>query len=105
DVVNTAARLQSAAPVNGILVGETTYRATAETIEFREHEPIEAKGKEQPVAVWEVVEARARFGVALAPETRTQLVVREREVDLLVDTLARTRQQRSTELVTLIGVP
>ena len=24
DVVNTAARLQSAAPVNGILVGETT---------------------------------------------------------------------------------
>src|SRR3989441_13123754 len=27
DVVNTTARLQSAAPVNGILVGETTYRA------------------------------------------------------------------------------
>ena len=36
DVVNTAARLQSAAPVNGILVGETTYRATAETIDYRE---------------------------------------------------------------------
>ena len=105
DVVNTTARLQSAAPVNGILVGETTYRATAETIEFREHDAIEAKGKEQPVAVWEVVEARARFGVDLAPETRTQLVGREREVELLVGTLARTRQQRSTELVTLIGVP
>ena len=105
DVVNTTARLQSAAPVNGILVGETTYRATAESIEFREHDAIEAKGKEQPVAVWEVVEARARFGVDLAPETRTQLVGREREVDLLVGTLARTRQQRSTELVTLIGVP
>jgi len=105
DVVNTTARLQSAAPVNGILVGETTYRATAESIEFREHAAIEAKGKEQPVAVWEVVEARARFGVDLAPETRTHLVGREREVDLLVGTLARTRQQRSTELVTLIGVP
>ncbi len=105
DVVNTAARLQSAAPVNGILVGETTYRATAETIEYREHDPIAAKGKEDPVAVWEVVEARARFGVDLAPETRTQLVGREREVDLLVGTLARTREQRSTELVTLIGVP
>jgi class 3 adenylate cyclase/tetratricopeptide (TPR) repeat protein len=105
DVVNTTARLQSAAPVNGILVGETTYRATAESIEFREHDAIEAKGKEQPVAVWEVVGARARFGVDLAPETRTQLVGREREVDLLVGTLARTRQQRSTELVTLIGVP
>ena len=28
DVVNTSARLQSAAPVNGILADETTYRAT-----------------------------------------------------------------------------
>ena len=28
DVVNTAARLQAAAPVNGILVGERTFRAT-----------------------------------------------------------------------------
>ena len=36
DVVNTAARLQSAAPVNGILVGEATYRATRDTIEYRE---------------------------------------------------------------------
>ena len=28
DVVNTAARLQNAAPVNGVLVDETTFRAT-----------------------------------------------------------------------------
>src|SRR5690349_2157243 len=34
DVVNTAARMQAAAPVNGILVGESTYRATQEAIEF-----------------------------------------------------------------------
>src|SRR5881296_1447629 len=58
DVVNTAARMQSAAPVNGILVGETTYRATAETIEYREHKPAEGKGKEAPIPVWEVVQAR-----------------------------------------------
>jgi class 3 adenylate cyclase/tetratricopeptide (TPR) repeat protein len=105
DVVNTAARLQSAAPTNGILVGETTYRATAERIEYGVHEPVDAKGKEEPVTVWEVVEARARFGVDLAPAERTPLVGREREVDLLVGTLARARQQRSPELVTLIGVP
>src|SRR5688572_12625543 len=36
DVVNTASRLQSAAPVNGILVGEQTYRSTREVIEYRE---------------------------------------------------------------------
>src|SRR5207247_673687 len=63
DVVNTTARLQSAAPVNGILAGEATYRATVERIEYREHPSVDAKGKDQPVTVWEVANARARFGV------------------------------------------
>src|SRR5256885_279984 len=105
DIVNTTARLQSAAPTNGILAGETTYRATSETIEFREHAPVEAKGKEEPVPVWEVVQARARFGVDLTPEARTPLVGRDRELEQLVAALARARQQRSPELITLIGVP
>src|SRR6476620_9030207 len=105
DVLNTTARLQSAAPTDGILAGETTYRATAETIEYREHPPVDAKGKEEPVAVWEVVGARARFGVDLTPEARTPFVGRARELDFLVATLERARQQRSPELVTLVGVP
>jgi class 3 adenylate cyclase len=95
DVVNTAARLQSAAPTNGILVGEPTYRATAHTIDYREHESVEAKGKEEPVPVWEVAEARARFGVDLAPEAGTPLVGREREVESLVGTLARAPAARA----------
>ena len=36
DVMNTAARLQSGAPVDGIVVGEATHRATADVFEFRE---------------------------------------------------------------------
>ena len=36
DVVNTASRLQEAAPVNGILVGEETYRATRSAIDYDE---------------------------------------------------------------------
>src|SRR5712691_10015278 len=63
DVVNSAARLQAAAPTNGILAGETTYRATAQTIDYREATAVEAKGKKEPLPVWEVVQARARFGV------------------------------------------
>src|SRR5438093_5485112 len=34
DVVNTTARLQSAAPVNGVLVGEGTYRSTRNVIDY-----------------------------------------------------------------------
>src|SRR5207302_3772541 len=63
DVINTAARLQSAAPVNGILVGDPTYRATERAIEYRPHAPVEAKGKQGPVVAWEVAAARSLFGV------------------------------------------
>jgi class 3 adenylate cyclase len=52
DVINTAARLQTAAPVNGVLVGEATFRATRTAIEYEVREPVEAKGKSRPVPVW-----------------------------------------------------
>ncbi|HJU37157.1 MAG TPA: AAA family ATPase [Gaiellaceae bacterium] len=105
DVVNTAARLQSAAPVNGILVGEGTYRATRQAIEYREAPPVEAKGKAEPVAVWEAIGARARYGSDVEQRLRTPLVGRERERSLLADAFERARREQSAQLVTLVGVP
>jgi class 3 adenylate cyclase/tetratricopeptide (TPR) repeat protein len=105
DVVNTTARLQAAAPVNGILVGESTYRATRELIDYREAEPVQAKGKAEPVAVWEAVEARSRFGTGVVEAPDTPLVGRERELKLLSGTLIRVREERGPQLVTLVGVP
>jgi hypothetical protein len=104
DVVNTTARLQSGAPVNGVLVGETTYRATRDAIAYREAEPVEAKGKAERIAVWEAVQARARVGTEIV-STGTPLVGRIRELDQLIDALARARQEHSTQLVTIVGVP
>ncbi|HET7352415.1 MAG TPA: AAA family ATPase, partial [Gaiellaceae bacterium] len=105
DVVNTAARLQSAAPVNGILVGEATYRATRHAIDYRDSPPVEAKGKVEPVRVWEAVSARSRFGSDVEQKLRTPLVGRERERNLLADALAHARTEQSAQLVTLVGVP
>jgi class 3 adenylate cyclase len=105
DVVNTAARLQSAAPVNGILVGEGTYRATRHMIDYREAPPVEAKGKSEPVKVWEALAARSRFGSDVEQKLRTPLVGRQRERDLLADALTRARTEQSVQLVTLVGVP
>jgi class 3 adenylate cyclase len=105
DVVNTAARLQSAAPVNGILVGEGTYRATRHVIDYREAAAVEAKGKTEPVKVWEAVAARSRFGSDVEQKLRTPLVGRERERNLLADALERARTEQSAQLVTLVGVP
>ncbi|CAN5165693.1 hypothetical protein BH20ACT13_BH20ACT13_05930 [soil metagenome] len=105
DVVNTAARLQSAAPVNGILVGEQTYWATERAIEYREHEPVQAKGKANPVPVWEAVQARARFGIDLIRDPGSALVGRQEELDLLLAALKRAVDERVPQLATLIGVP
>jgi len=105
DVVNTAARLQTAAPVDGILVGETTYHATDRAITYRSAEPVVAKGKSQPLQVWEAVEARARLGIDVVQRPTTPLVGRGEEVDLLLDALRRCRSERAVQLVTLVGVP
>jgi class 3 adenylate cyclase/tetratricopeptide (TPR) repeat protein len=104
DVANTASRLQTAAPVNGVLVGEATYRATERVIRYREAAPVEAKGKAAPVEVWEPVEPRSRLGVDVA-RPRTQLIGREGELELLRGSLARARHERSPQLITLVGVP
>jgi class 3 adenylate cyclase len=105
DVVNTAARLQTAAPVNGVLVGEATYRATRDTIEYREADAVQAKGKAESIPVWEAVAARSRFGLDFEQRRRSKLVGRERELGIVVDALARCRRELSPQLMTLVGVP
>src|SRR5207247_3106830 len=52
DVVNTAARLQTAAPPGGLIVGEETFRATRRSILYDRLASIEAKGKREPVQAW-----------------------------------------------------
>ena len=103
DVVNTAARLQSAAPIGEILVGEQTFQATEKAIDFAPAEPVQAKGKAQPVAAWQALAARSRVSVERVHGAA--LVGRRRELDMLHGALGRARQERSLELVTLVGVP
>ena len=52
DVVNTASRLQGAAPVDGIAVSEQTYRATERVFDYEVLEPVEVKGKAEPLAIF-----------------------------------------------------
>ncbi len=105
DVVNTAARLQTAAPENGILVDQATYRATEQQVVFEAAPAVEAKGKALPVAVYKAVGARSRFGVDVDEAPRTSLVGRERELELLTGALARARESRAPQLITIVGVP
>ena len=94
DVVNTTARLQSAAPVNGVLVGEATWRATRDRIEYAEHESVSAKGKAEPIPVWEAVQAKSRLGMDLEQRVLTPLVGRHRELAVLFEAFDRAVGQR-----------
>jgi class 3 adenylate cyclase len=105
DVVNTAARMQTAAAVNGVLVGETTYRATRDAIRYQEAPPVQAKGKAAPILVWDAVEPVARLGVDVAERARTPLIGRDRELELLRSILGRVCEEGAAQLVTLVGVP
>jgi len=81
DIVNTAARLQNAAPVNGILADEATYRGTRTVIDYRDAAAVDAKGKPEPIAVWEPVAPRARLGVDIAFRGGAALGGRTHELD------------------------
>ena len=105
DVVNTAARIESAAPVNGVAVSEETYRATSRVFDYEPLEPVSVKGKGEPLSLWQAKAARARFGTDISRSYQTPLVGRELEKTLLIGMFDRAAQQRSVQLVTIVGEP
>src|SRR4051812_761110 len=104
DVLNTAARIEPAARVMETLVGEPTSQATADVIEYREHEPIEAKGKSEPVPVWEVVGVRHER-THRGRQRDAPLIGRNGEIERLIALWDSVRSDRLPALATVIGDP
>jgi predicted ATPase len=104
DVVNTANRIESVAPVNGVAVSEPTYRTTSHIFEYEPLEPVSAKGKAEPLALCQAKAVRIRFGTDFH-EHLTPFVGRELEKPLLIGIFERAMQRRSLQLVTIVGEP
>ena len=102
DVVNTAARIESAAPVNGIAVGEQTYRTTSHVFEYEPLATVTVKGKAEPLALWRAKAERVRYGTDFV-EHVSPFVGRELEKPLLIGVFERAFQQRSTQLAVHAG--
>src|ERR1051325_11263790 len=100
DVVNTASRLQSAAPVGGVLVGRETQATTRDAIEYEQAAPVDAKGKAEPVEAWLAVRPLHAAG-----ERRQSgdLVGRARELEVLRGTWERAAAESVPHLVTVLG--
>ncbi|HZT15848.1 MAG TPA: AAA family ATPase [Gaiellaceae bacterium] len=103
DVVNTASRLQSAAPPGRLLAGAETHRATRHAIEYEPLAPVEAKGKGEPVEAWLAVRAAGEF--AERGSRDTPLVGRSRELELMGSAWARCLEEQRPHLVTVLGPP
>jgi class 3 adenylate cyclase len=100
DVVNTASRLQGAAPVNGVIVGAETYASTKDAIEYEATEPVVAKGKSAPVEAWVALRPLRAAGER---QHSGELVGRERELEMLRGIWDRVSGERVPHLVTVIG--
>jgi len=101
DVVNTAARLQSAAPVGSVLVGEDTVRSTRGSIEYAPAQPVVAKGKAAPVPAWLALRAIAAIGER--PPPPVPMIGRGRGLTLLTDIWQRVADERRAHFVTVFG--
>ena len=104
DVVNTAARLQSAARPGTVLVDEATYRTTRGSIAFERAGDRTLRGKRLPVPAWEarqVVALRRGKERSVLPEG--PLVGRDGAVAIVKDLLETVREERTPRLASIIG--
>ena len=99
DAVNVAARLEQAARPGEVLIGEQTFAFVEGAAVVEQVEPLELKGKAEPV------QALRLLGVRDAPQRGHELpfVGRERELALVREAWRRVCHDRCCELVTIVG--
>lgn len=80
DTVNVASRLEGAAKAGQIFVSRNAYRLTRGAFTFQEMDPVQVKGKRDPLLVYELLNAKVQPGKARGIEGLVSpLVGRDRE--------------------------
>jgi len=105
DAVNTAARLQAAAPAGGVAVGALTHELSQRVIEYGQLPPIVAKGKSEPVAAWLARQPVARTGLRTSGLATTPFLGREDELASLQNALRDAARAGEGRVVLVVGEP
>ena len=104
DAVNVAARLEQAARPGEVLLGYETFRLVRDAVRVDELDPLELKGKAEPVAAFRLVEVLP--GVpAFTRRLDTPFVGRQQELADLCSAFDRCAVNGTCELVTVLGDP
>jgi tetratricopeptide (TPR) repeat protein len=104
DTTNLAARMETAAEPGSVLVSESTHRLAKEFFEFAPNEPLQVKGKEEPVEAYTLLrptEVDTRIGASVA-KGLTRFVGRRREIETLKEAFAKV-QSGEGQVVGLVG--
>ncbi len=104
DAVNVAARLEQAAAPDEILLGQQTVRLARDAIEAESVEPLEAKGKAEPVHAYRLLEVR-EGAPAFERRLDAPLVGRREEIARLRNAFDKAVSERRCRLLTLLGPP
>jgi len=101
DAVNVAARLEQAARPDDILIGPETLELVAHAVTVERLEPLELKGKGEPLAAYRLLSVRATGGVPRS--AGTPMVGRARQLKLLRDAFDSVSSERACHLFTVLG--
>jgi class 3 adenylate cyclase/ketosteroid isomerase-like protein/tetratricopeptide (TPR) repeat protein len=105
DTVNTAARLEQAAPAGVVLIGEATQRLVRHHVKLDPVRLLQAKGKAKPLPAWLLVSASSGPDEALSAAAEAPFVGRVGELRRLDRALNAVISGRGCRLVTVIGSP
>jgi class 3 adenylate cyclase/tetratricopeptide (TPR) repeat protein len=100
DAVNVAARLEQHAGAGEILLGEETLVLVRHAVAVEPLEPLELKGKRDPVRAWRLGDVHDEGERRLSS---VRMVGREEEITRLQDAFAASVETRSCRLVTVVG--
>jgi class 3 adenylate cyclase/tetratricopeptide (TPR) repeat protein len=105
DRVNTAARIQSAAPAGSCYVDEMTRTATAAAIEYNDVGEHVLKGKAEPLRLFEATRViAATAGSQRASVLEAPFLGRDHELRLLKDLFHVSTERHSARLLLVSGV-
>ena len=108
DAVNTAARLEAAAPPGGVAVGALTHELTKHAATYKELEPLTVKGKKEPVRAWlaeEATENRSRTGLRTTGKLDTPFLGRDAEERSLAAALQTAISSGQAQFTLAVGEP
>jgi tetratricopeptide (TPR) repeat protein len=105
DLVNTASRIQAAAPPGAVYVGERTRRTTDAAVVYEDAGTHDLKGKPEPLPLWRALRVVAMVGGRQrSTGLEAPFVGRDAELRTVKELFHQSAEGRKAHMVSVIGV-